>query len=322
MVNVDRLNILHFLFTDKKQVVSKKQSVIKTTSELKAMEEEKEITTSSDYGSETDSVNGDPLSPKSPKSLTSSLSMNYERRENFSVSPISPIKSTNVFNTTAKYSNVNEIPLSGRMFDHTNPAEIKPFVCVSCNCGFGEISSIRAHVRHSHLKNGITNELFSCAYCCDTFRDLDGLKYHFEICKRKSSPTSPPVLTKRSPFTYTYETSSHKPLKRSSSEDFLAPAAKRNPTSFYSPTSPGGLSTSSDTTQDRVLSYRKPYYYTECPPGCNCGQQKPFKKSVLKETPRFESDYVQNRYLIYLEQYQRMLESHVNLMEAIKVYKN
>ena len=91
-------------------------------------------------------------------------------------------KSSEVFSEDSRSSIETRpvIPLSGRIFDHTNPNELKPFVCNSCNCGFAEINSLRAHIRHSHPKKSISTEVLSCAYCNQSFDDVNALRQHFE----------------------------------------------------------------------------------------------------------------------------------------------
>lgn len=218
----------------------------------------------------------------------------------------------------------SEVPLSGRMFDHTNPQELKPFVCVSCNCGFGEISSLRAHVRHSHLRKGIESGHFSCAHCNSSFNEIDALKSHYEeehksaimAVSRPSytSLASPPLSPNYNDERKVGEKYNHElygrdyepSMKRSMSQSFHDERLSK---------SPGGLSTSSDITYDRRPYIRKGFYM-QCPPNCNC-EDRPVSPGSNIEG----DDYVQSRYLTYLEQYQRMLESHVQLMEALQVYR-
>ena len=285
-----------FLADNKKAPTSEKFSVIKTNIDVVHMKEE---ITSSDYGTESESgSNIDRSSPTFP-SMVSPAPTIYEQSITTSPKPlIKPIPIMKEIPSSFKYS-PDDIPLSGRMFDHTNPREIKPFVCVSCNCGFGEISSIRAHARHSHARNGITNELFSCAHCCTTFPSIDTLKYHYDICKHKSQGY--PVLKREDDH---YE----RPMKRSSSETYIDVKSSKR-----SLISPGGYSTSSDTTYDRIPSINKSYYYDTCPyEGCNCAQSS-------RHMRKFEEKVVQTRYLEYLEMCQKVLESHMHFMEALKV---
>ncbi|XP_065646354.1 zinc finger protein Xfin isoform X2 [Hydra vulgaris] len=75
---------------------------------------------------------------------------------------------------------INAVPLSGRIFDHVNPSSVKAFVCVTCNCGFGEINSLKAHVRHSHPKKKIFQGMFECAHCNKNFSEILKLQDHFE----------------------------------------------------------------------------------------------------------------------------------------------
>ncbi|XP_066913314.1 zinc finger protein 436-like isoform X1 [Clytia hemisphaerica] len=295
----------------------KEHSVIKANefiTKSKSMEEdEKDLTTSSDYGSESDSMNSDPASPMSPTFPSMTTPVSRAR-----YSPLSPVSrpipmSRSPYNPPSPPESSffrfagNDIPLSGRMFDHTNPTEIKPFVCVSCNCGFGEIRSIRAHVRHSHARNSIHNELFSCAFCCKTFTTIDSLQHHHDACKQRHIPLSTlptPPLLKKEHIDYDYNP---RPLKRSGSSEIYFQYGKRQ---MYGPVSPGGRSSTSDTTFDRLLPpyNREPALY-ECPHGCEC----------RKPPTNLNNKMVQARYIKYLEQCQQMLESHVQLMEAIKV---
>ena len=217
------------------------------------------------------------------------------------------------------------------MFDHTNPREIKPFVCVSCNCGFGEISSIRAHARHSHARNGITNELFSCAYCCATFPSIDTLKIHFDICKQKmmnlSNRIPRPQTTIRDFEALRVE---HTSLKRSSSSDITS-QEKKKIRLWESPSSPGSLSTSSDKTYDRNIPVAyKQYSTTPCPPNCRCpAAQYRNDRIMLGSVPRPPSSstttasvpdvrLVQERYLAYLEQCQQLLNARMEWMQSLK----
>ena len=289
-----------FSFLDnKKAPTSEKFSVIKTNTDVVLMKEE---ITLSDYGTESESgSNIDRSSPTFP-SMISPVPTIFEQSITTSPKPlIKPIPIMKEIPSSFKYS-TDDIPLSGRMFDHTNPREIKPFVCVSCNCGFGEISSIRAHARHSHARNGITNELFSCALCCTTFPSIDTLKYHYEICKQK--PQGYPILKSED------DSRRERPMKRSSSETYIDVKSSKR-----SLPSPGGFSTSSDTTYDRVpASSIKSYYYdAPCPyEGCNCAQSS-------RDIRKFEDEVIQTRYLEYLEMCQKVLESHVQFMEALKI---
>ena len=253
----------------------------------------------SEYGSEFESGSSiDRASPTFPSMISPVPTIFEQSITSHPEHLIKPVPIVKGNSSSFKYS-TDDIPLSGRMFDHTNPREIKPFVCVSCNCGFGEINSIRAHARHSHARNGITNELFSCAYCCSTFTTIDTLKYHFDICKQKLQGYS--TLEKEEGDLH------ERPMKRSSSEVYIDVKASKR--SFPSP---GGLSTTSDTTWDRISSFKKSYYYDECPyDGCNCAKSR--------DVQRFEDEVIQTRYLEYLELCQKVLESHVQFMEALKV---
>lgn len=293
----------------KHEATEQKQSVTKGKSKPNKVKER----APSDCGSEMESINSESLSPRPHQHYTLSEDTDKDTSRSFSPSPTIihlPISRERQSSYSGSSNHTNKIPLSGRMFDHTNPREIKPFVCVSCNCGFGEISSIRAHVRHSHTKKGISNDLFLCAYCCETFTDIDTLKMHFEDCKNKASDS---ISSNKSGHRIEY---THNVLKRSSSAEYYEVSPKRVPPHLGSPTSPGGLSTSSDITSNRRYSYQKqPYLYEACPPGCNCrNQQKGYSLAIGDEN-------IQSRYLSYLEKYQKMLESHVQLMEALNVYR-
>ena len=68
-------------------------------------------------------------------------------------------------------------PLKRRNPDARIP-EVKPFVCYSCNCGFSEVSSLRAHVRHSHPRKGIAVGDFRCAFCLGSFSSIELLHDH------------------------------------------------------------------------------------------------------------------------------------------------
>lgn len=215
----------------------------------------------------------------------------------------------------------SEVPLSGRMFDHTNPQELKPFVCVSCNCGFGEISSLRAHVRHSHLRKGIESGHFSCAHCNMSYGEIDALKKHFEENHKTQSyirprspvllsPVSPPLYERKTGEKYSYENiyDDYEPSKKRSLSQSMQDEC--------TPRSPGGLSTSSDITCDRRPYIRKGFYM-QCPSNCDCEYRSPSPPT----TQTGDSEVVQSRYLTYLEQYQKLLESHVELMEALQIYR-
>ncbi|XP_066913316.1 oocyte zinc finger protein XlCOF28-like isoform X1 [Clytia hemisphaerica] len=309
--------------TMEKDETTSKKPTINDIEKPSNQSQDKELATSSEYGSDdSESSHGErSQSPTSPSLKTPLISTQSERR-----GPIKPIAISAVpVIDTYKYT-TSSIPLSGRMFDHTNPTEIKPFVCVSCNCGFGEISSIRAHARHSHAKNGIVNELFSCAYCLQNFYSIDTLKFHFENCKKKLDylMTGPTVVSR--PVTYQPPILHQRNLKRSASEEYLVPKEKRMRPYAYPPASPSSLSTSSDTTADRRLPYYyKPPYYSECPPNCNCKALQPPtsiayspKSLAPPRQTEIESNLMQSRYLSYLKHCQEMLDAHVHWMEKLK----
>ncbi|XP_065067638.1 zinc finger protein ZFP2-like [Rhopilema esculentum] len=71
----------------------------------------------------------------------------------------------------------HQSPLKRRNPDARIP-EVKPFVCYSCNCGFSEVSSLRAHVRHSHPRKGIAVGDFRCAFCLGSFSSIELLHDH------------------------------------------------------------------------------------------------------------------------------------------------
>ena len=298
-----------------------KPSVIKNTKEItigKSIKDKKSTVSLSEYGSESES--GSNIDRTSPTFLStvSPVKSIFEQSITFSPKPlIKPVPIVKGNSSSFKYS-TDDIPLSGRMFDHTNPREIKPFVCVSCNCGFGEISSIRAHARHSHARNGITNELFSCAYCCSTFATIDTLKYHFDICKQKLQNFSNVF---RPQLTTDFEGSGmeHSSLKRSSSSDFTSQEKRMR--ILNTPASPGSLSTSSDKTYDRIFpEYYKQYNTTPCPPDCRCpAAQYRNDRLLAHERPSVpESRVVQERYLAYLEHCQHLLNARMEWMQAMK----
>ena len=149
--------------------------------------------------------------------------------------------------TTLSQRRSDSTPLSGRIFDHVNPSEIKAFVCVTCNCGFGEVSSLRAHVRHSHPKKQIAQGKYECAYCNKIFPEVHQLQDHFEATHFGSNSIIAPIIDERcqesinDPFP-------HK-LCRTTSAIFF-PRDMR---------SPSEMSSTSDTTYDRTsaLNYIK-----------------------------------------------------------------
>lgn len=61
-----------------------------------------------------------------------------------------------------------------------NPPEVKPYVCYSCNCGFSEFASLRAHTRHSHPRKGIMIGDFRCAFCLRGFNSIESLHAHIQ----------------------------------------------------------------------------------------------------------------------------------------------
>eukprot|EP00794_Sanderia_malayensis_P015815 gene15815-17410_t len=64
--------------------------------------------------------------------------------------------------------------------EKTSGLSLKPYVCYSCNCGFAEVASLRAHVRHSHPRRGIASNDFRCAYCLKSYPHVDSLEAHVQ----------------------------------------------------------------------------------------------------------------------------------------------
>ncbi len=80
---------------------------------------------------------------------------------------------------------------------------IKPYVCYSCNCGFAEVNSLRAHVRHSHPRKGIESGDYRCAYCLKSYQFINELERHVQEnhqanCRYVSSPEARFASKKRS----------------------------------------------------------------------------------------------------------------------------
>ena len=67
-----------------------------------------------------------------------------------------------------------------RSYAGVQEPEIKPYVCHSCNCGFSEVNSLRAHVRHSHPRKGIVIEDYSCGFCLRHYSAVELLQFHIE----------------------------------------------------------------------------------------------------------------------------------------------
>jgi len=288
----------------------------------------------------------------------------------------------------------SSLPLSGRIFDHTNPKELKPYVCDSCNCGFAEINSLRSHVRHSHPKKGITKPVFSCAYCNRFFYDIDVLRQHFYYThvvataenlkeplfsiekpyeqrrvgdKFRSLPDINEYLSKR-PYNGTSSPYGRSPSVKSTASDpsfdrinskspfaglsyysevnrspvstpsYSENSYRKSPTGYFTFTekttspknfiqypdkiyskSPSSFSTLSDTTYDRKPVLQK---YPSCPVGCKCNapsiERTLYEKTPFEKAPPLISSVVEGRYLYHMEQYQKFLDSHVSLMEALQ----
>lgn len=295
-----------------------------TSSHVSTMAESPNINYDSGVeSSDSEKVSSRPASPTYLSDKQKERSLSYQLRA-------SQIKTENNSMTSFKRGSdiLSTIPLSGRIFDHTNPKEIKPYVCESCNCGFAEINSLRAHVRHSHPKKGIYNAIYSCAYCNRAFHDIEYLRQHFYYdhtirprqegnlyAKRNigqkyksQSEDNADFISKRPSMNETkttifYRSPSVKSTSSEPSNDFI-------PT-FGHVKSPSSYSVSSDITYDRKPSVRRSY--SDCGPHCTC--QRSFNPD------RFLADVIEKRYMYHLEQYQKFLESHASLMDALKYKK-
>ena len=67
---------------------------------------------------------------------------------------------------------------------------VKPYVCQSCNCGFTEASSLRAHIRHSHPRKGIVIGDYRCAFCLQSYSIVDSLQKHIKEEHQNSNVSS------------------------------------------------------------------------------------------------------------------------------------
>jgi len=67
-----------------------------------------------------------------------------------------------------------------RVYTEPQRQEVKPYVCYSCNCGFSEVSSLRAHARHSHPRKGISVGDYSCGFCLQHYSATEPLELHVE----------------------------------------------------------------------------------------------------------------------------------------------
>ena len=75
-----------------------------------------------------------------------------------------------------------------RTYAEMQKREIKPYVCHLCSCGFLEVNSLRAHVRHSHPRKGIIFGDYSCGFCLQHFSTIETLGSHVETrCSPKAS---------------------------------------------------------------------------------------------------------------------------------------
>lgn len=271
-----------------------------TMTDYRRRSEKEESQANYDSGVEVESISSDRSSPKRV------LTDHFDETPRTSPTHISLERYSSLKEYEREYiAEVPTTPLSGRMFDHTNPLELKPFVCDSCNCGFAEISSLRAHVRHSHPKKGITIGSYSCAYCSQSFEEIDHLREHFQVRHRLNEViTNKPI----SPVRPVFIGEKRRNTLEERREDAFYPVKRSRSAPTHSPESKC-FDITYDCKPGRIVSERS--FQDAALESCSCC---PKPRDMTKH---IYSDVVQERYLYYLEQYQRLLESHVDLIDAL-----